>query len=49
MNRQKKIAMLREAQVKIIDLLLLEHKDREKINMSKFKELHRLLGDMYGV
>ena len=45
-NRARKIDILKSCQTKIIDLMLLEHKDREKINMSRFKELAYLLDNM---
>lgn len=38
-NRKKKIKLLRESLNNTIELLLLEHKQRDPIHMSRFKEL----------
>ena len=38
-NRQRKIQLLRETLDDTLTLLLLEHKDRDGVNMAEFKQL----------
>lgn len=45
-NRERKIKLLKEALLGIIDLLLLDKKERDWINMGEFKELSRKVESM---
>lgn len=45
-NRIKKINLLKECFYGILDLLLMEHRSRDMINMAEYKELSRKVKEM---
>jgi len=45
-NRQRKVKLLRESSNGILDLLLMEHKQRDRVNMSYFKKLKKQVEEM---
>lgn len=45
-NRKRKIDILKECQSDLVTILLMDSKDRDGINMSRFKELHRIVKDI---
>ena len=45
-NRQRKVEILRHTLNDIVKLLLLEHRQRDNINMRHFKELNAKVKDM---
>ena len=45
-NRQRKVAILQETLNDVLALLLMEHKDRDRVNMAAFKELSRKIKGM---
>lgn len=46
LNRQKKVTLLKSCMMNIIDLLLMEHRGRDAINMARFKALNLEIEEM---
>lgn len=47
-NRQRKVAILQETLNDVLKLLLMEHRQRDRLNMAEYKELARQVKTMLG-
>lgn len=45
-SRERKLALLEDARDSIWELVLMSHKQRERIHVAKYREIVRLLNDM---
>ena len=45
-NRQRKVNLLRESFNGILDMLLMEHQCRDRVNMAQFKQLKKMVEEM---